>query len=99
MSKNWRWRSITAQKTPYYLFVNDNTTLITLYSNDQVETYLGIEFHKLMGMSCVISDHSKDIFRIFGDENLEFCKQILIEWIEVNIPLDPFKTKVIGEKE
>lgn len=99
VGKDWRWRSIISQKSPYYLFVSNNTALITLYSNDQIYPYNGIEFPKLMGFNCLITTQSEEIFRIFGDDNLEFCKQILIEWIEENIPLDPMRIKNIGERE
>jgi hypothetical protein len=97
----WKWISLGIDKPPYYLFIDNRRTIITVYPPLMMKMYhdVGLNFIKMDQFDCVLAKNlSEKIFKMFGDENLNSCEEILVEWVSENIPLYPDKIDAIGQK-
>jgi hypothetical protein len=97
----WKWISLGIDKPPYYLFIDNRSTIITVYPPLMMKMYhdAGLNFIKMGQFDCVVAKNlSEKIFKMFGYENLYSCEEILIEWVSKNIPLYPDKIDAIGQK-
>ena len=89
----WKWVCLSPNREVYYLFVNNNQSILTVYT---VEHY-DIKNYMMGDYYVYISDSlMKDYVYIFGKNNYNLCYEIFIKWVENNIPLVVNKTDYIG---
>jgi hypothetical protein len=96
--REWQWRTIKKNECPAYLFINNRHAAITVYEKVPVG-YDTFKFHRFGKNFAIVADNfSRDMFGIFGEENLEFCNSIFVKWIYEKLPLRLKYVKKIGEK-